>query len=226
MMLDCFTIPCVMVLSYIFLNARYQMRQVLGTFLCIVGLAIILVDDLVFLSNAAIAKNALLGDCMMLLSSFFVACSNVLEEKLVKDDEPQYYLGNLGGFGVILSTFFMLVFELHSIIRHNFSRTTFWAYVGFVGCQFLMYVSVAFMLNISSALFFNLSLLTSDVYSVIFTYFFHGHMVSWLYFVGFGFVIVGLTAYHWEDEEERTRSYSTIPTDDIEDTPYDKRRPI
>ena len=38
------------------------------------------------------------------------------------------------------------------------------------------------------SILFNLSLLTSDIYAVIFTYFNSGKLVHWLYFVAFSAV--------------------------------------
>ncbi len=45
---------------------------------------------------------------------------------------------------------------------------------------------------------FNLSMLTSDVYAVLFTLLFHGYLVSWLYFLAFALVLVGLVLYYSE----------------------------
>lgn len=48
MLLDCFTIPCVMLLSYIFLKTRYYIKQFFGVALCIIGLIILLISDYKF----------------------------------------------------------------------------------------------------------------------------------------------------------------------------------
>ena len=69
---------------------------------------------------------------------------------------------------------------------------------GFVGCLFLMYTNTSAFLQQSDAIVFNLSLLTSDIYAVVFTYFFKGYLVSWLYFLSFLLVMTGLTVYHFE----------------------------
>ena len=45
MMLDCFTIPSAMFLSYYFLRARYQLRHACGIFVCLSGLACIVLSD-------------------------------------------------------------------------------------------------------------------------------------------------------------------------------------
>jgi hypothetical protein len=62
-----------------------------------------------------------------------------------------------------------------------------------------MYTNTTSFLQKGDAILFNLGLLTSDVYAVIFTYFFKGYLVSWLYFLAFALVIVGLVIYHSEE---------------------------
>lgn len=43
---------------------------------------------------------------------------------------------------------------------------------------------------------FNLSLLTSDVYALLFSYLVEHVTPNWLYFVAFGVIFCGLTLYH------------------------------
>ena len=52
-----------------------------------------------------------------------------------------------------------------------------------------------FLVSADAALF-NLSLLTSDVYAVVFSYFLDGRLVSWMYFLAFAFTLCGLYLYH------------------------------
>lgn len=51
---------------------------------------------------------------------------------------------------------------------------------GFVACMVLVYGATSEFLVIADAAMFNLSLLTSDLYAVIFAYFFTGKLVSLL----------------------------------------------
>jgi len=47
MLIDCFAIPTVMLLSYIFLKARYTKFHYFGVFLCLAGLACLVVSDVI-----------------------------------------------------------------------------------------------------------------------------------------------------------------------------------
>ena len=45
MLLDCFTIPCVMSISILFLGYNYTKKHILGVFICVVGLGLIVYGD-------------------------------------------------------------------------------------------------------------------------------------------------------------------------------------
>ena len=70
--------------------------------------------------------------------------------------------------------------------------------LGFNAVLFALYSLVPLLLQSSSATLFNLSLLTSDVYSLLFGLFLFGYHFSWVYLLAFGAVIVGLVVYNLE----------------------------
>uniref|UniRef100_A0A2N9E1F5 EamA domain-containing protein n=1 Tax=Fagus sylvatica TaxID=28930 RepID=A0A2N9E1F5_FAGSY len=76
-LLDCWTIPWVIILTWIFLATRYSLWQLFGAALCIVGLG------LVFLSDAGVGggdgSKPLLGDVLVVAGTVFYAMSNVGE---------------------------------------------------------------------------------------------------------------------------------------------------
>ena len=193
MMLDCFTIPSAMLLSSYFLRAKYQTRHSIGVFICIMGLGCIIASDL---RSGESGDNAVLGDLMCLLGAFLYACSNVLQEKVVKTQNREEYLGMIGLCGACLSSIQCLICDFDSMRRSEWSLEMWLCILGFVACLFCMYVNTSLFLQSGDSTLFNLSLLTSDVYAVIFSYFFTGELVHWLYFVGFALILVGLTLYH------------------------------
>jgi solute carrier family 35 protein F1/2 len=197
MLLDCFTIPCAMVLSYFFLGCRYTKKHYLGTFVCLIGLVCIILNDF-FYGEQSSSKNAVLGDVFCLIGAMLYACSNVIQETLVKFHSRDRFLGSLGGFGTFIALFQCLLFDLKGLQQAHFTPYVILSMAGFVLCLFLMYVNTTAYLQKSDAILFNLSLLTSDVYAVIFTYFFYGYLVGWAYFLAFGLVIAGLVLYHSE----------------------------
>ena len=67
MLLDCFSIPCVMLLSYFFLNAKYSYKHLGGTIICLAGMAVIIISDLQNSDSTESAKDPVYGDMLCLV---------------------------------------------------------------------------------------------------------------------------------------------------------------
>ncbi|XP_034693999.1 solute carrier family 35 member F1-like isoform X5 [Vitis riparia] len=147
-LLDCWTIPWVIILTWSFLGTRYSLWQFFGAALCIVGLGLVLLSDAGVGGGGG--SRPLLGDILVIAGTLFFALSNV---------------GEILGF------------------------------VGYAVSTFLFYTIVPFLLQISGATWFNLSLLTSDMWAVVFRIFFYHQKVDWLYYISFAMVAVGLIIY-------------------------------
>ena len=62
MLLDCFTIPVAMMLSYIFLGCRYNAYHLAGVSLCLLGLVCIVISDVITQGGHQAGSNPLVGD--------------------------------------------------------------------------------------------------------------------------------------------------------------------
>jgi solute carrier family 35 protein F1/2 len=213
MLLDCFTIPCVMALSYLFLGYRFNYWHFIGVSLCISGLICVFISD--SLSEEEIngsGSNQFFGDFLALLGSSLYAVSNVSQEYLVKYYDRDEYLGYVGSFGAAISFVQMMVLDFKRMKRIVFSSTIILSICGFVSCLFFMYTNTSAFLQHGDSTLFNLSLLTSDVYAILFSYFFYGSLVKWLYFLAFALVAIGLIIYH--SAESPAQNYIHSHTDD------------
>ena len=195
MLLDCFTIPCVILLSKIFLDAKYTYTHYAGTMLSLSGLAVIIVVDA---SNSSHFDNALLGDVFVMIGATFYACSNVLQEGIVKSGgtEREEYLFMMPSLGCGLAFIQGMIIDYPAMQRVSWSPLVFGCITGFVVCLSMFYVQTSLVLKAADSALFNLSLLSSDVYAVIFSWLITGHLVSWLYFLAFGLVAAGIWLYH------------------------------
>lgn len=208
MLLDCFSIPCVMLLSFLFLGARYRTQHIAGVLICLMGMGCIILSDSSDVDDTAMGSigddnddsprgNALKGDILCLIGTSLYALSNVLQEAMVKTKDRIEYLGMLGLFGTLISAVQTSIFERDKILHDvEWSARTASFSAGFVLCLFLMYRNTSSFLKTSDAALFNLSLLTSDVYAVIFSFFVFGYTVSWLYFVALFLAVTGVLLYH------------------------------
>ena len=196
MILDCFTIPSAMLLSCLFLSVRYTLTHLLGIVICVSGLVCIVVSDLRDSKSSAAGSNQFLGDMMCIMGSILYASSNVLQEHLVRKGLREEYMGNVGVCGIVMAGVQFIALELPRMQRTAFSSQDVLAICGFVGCLFFMYTNTSSFLEKSDAVLFNLSLLTSDVYAVVFSFFFYGHLVPWIYFLSYALVCIGLYIYY------------------------------
>jgi solute carrier family 35 protein F1/2 len=208
MLLDCFTIPCAMFFSYICLGCSYRYKHIIGVIICLLGLSCIIINDSLQQQQQQKqeddSSNPVLGDILCLCGAILYAASNILQEFLVKFHNREEYLGKLGLFGIIIAVIQFMIVDFPSLETTNnnnnniFTLTMIFTMIGFILCLNFMYINTTIFLQSNDAILFNLSLLTSDVYAVIFTYFYEGYLVSWLYFIAFSLVIIGLILYHIE----------------------------
>ncbi|WVZ65543.1 hypothetical protein U9M48_014889 [Paspalum notatum var. saurae] len=102
MLLDCWSIPCVIVLTWIFLKTKYGLRKLIGVGVCVAGLILVVFSD-VHASDRASGPNPLKGDLLVIGGSMLYAISNVTEEFYVKKSNRVEVMAMLGIFGAIIS---------------------------------------------------------------------------------------------------------------------------
>jgi len=195
MLLDCFSIPCVMVLTFIFLKARYSIKHYLGVTLCLGGLVALVVSD-AHVNHYERGENAVVGDLLCLGGAMLYAISNVGQESVVKQFDRVEYLAMLGLFGSGLNVVQSIILERTSISSIDWSLPVVGLLVAFGLCLFAMYSLTPYMLLLAGATVFNLSLLTSDVYAIIAGIFIFNYVPSGLYFLAFAAIVAGLLLYN------------------------------
>jgi solute carrier family 35 protein F1/2 len=199
--LDCFAIPCVGFLSYIFLNAQYKLQHIIGTIISIVGIICTILSD-ILMNNSSTEQeysNPLYGDILALIAAMLYACSNVFQEKTVKYSDNEEFLGLLGIFGALITFIQGLAVDLKPFLNCQWQNYTIIYFISFIIILFTMYTKAAIFLQNNDSLMFNLSLLTSDIYIILFSYFIFGNVLSWLYFISYFLLAIGLIIYHTEE---------------------------
>jgi solute carrier family 35 protein F1/2 len=193
-----------MILRRYFLGARENSwKQLIGVFICLVGLVLVVVADFLANNNQYEAVNPMLGDGLALIGASFYAITNVGEEFIVIRCNRMVFLSRVGFFGTIYSIIQGFILDEWSKAANLFSsissETTLeivGSLSGFVLCMFFFSILVAFYMRIGNSLLFNLSILTADVWSVLCgLYFFHLNLHP-LYFFAFAVVVGGVALYH------------------------------
>ena len=212
MLLDCLTIPSVIVLSYIFLNYSYSKYHVIGASVCVLGVVLIVLSDFYYPVNKdeeedddescggdnAARKQALLGDFICICGAMLYGVSNVIQETLIKSRGPWEYLARLGIFGTIFGMIQVFVLESGRIdeIRWEKGVDVVLPFIGYIVILCTCYVSTSWFMKSSDAALFNLSLLTSDVYVMLFVWITGRQGIRWLYLLAFLTTGSGLFLYH------------------------------
>lgn len=214
MLLDCFTIPSAMLLSKLFLGARYNRVHLAGVGVCLVGLGLTVVSDLLVNGPDERYPDAWKGDLCCLAGAFLYAASNVTEEFLVKSNAAKTeLLGHLGALGFGLSAAQAALLESGRWAGLPWTPAAVACFAGFAATMFALYSCVTIFLGMADSALFNLSLLTSDVYAVIFTVFVSGKRLTPLYFVALATTSAGLLLYHTQEEPSSAERMRCIAGD-------------
>ncbi|XP_058740785.1 uncharacterized protein LOC131613088 isoform X2 [Vicia villosa] len=194
-LLDCWTVPWVILLTWIFLGTRYSLWQLFGGTLCVLGLSLVLLSDT--WSGGGGGSKIILGDVLVIVGTVFYAISNVGEEFCVKKKDRVEVVAMLGVYG-----FLVTAVEVYGV------------------SSFIFYSLAPFVLKLSGSTMFNLSLLTADMWAVVFRVFFYHQKVDWLYFVSFAVVGIGLTIYSTTEKKSVPAAGTTIEENENLNTEY------
>ncbi|KAG8467368.1 hypothetical protein KFE25_000684 [Diacronema lutheri] len=200
MLLDCATIPCVMLLSAAVLRARYSRQHGVGVALCVVGLMCAVASDWMCAKrdHASIAEpapapaRALFGDCLALCGAALYAVSNTFQELLVKKHGPADFLGAVGSFGALLGLAQTALLEGAQLRVARWQPAELGLLCAFCACLVAFYLLTSHFMQRADAALFTLSLLTSDVYALAFAALSQHQRFCSLYGVGFAVTIGGV----------------------------------
>ncbi|KAL7597147.1 hypothetical protein Lser_V15G29403 [Lactuca serriola] len=202
MLLDCWSIPSVIILTWLFLKTNYKFKKIAGVVICVAGLVLVIFSDVHAADRSQSGSNPIKGDLLVIAGATLYAVCNVSEEFFVKTADRVELMAMLGLFGAIFSGIQISVLEREELKSIHWSSGAVLPYAGFAAAMFLFYSGVPILLKISGSTMLNLSLLTSDMWSVLIRIFLYHEKVDWMYFLAFAAVAVGLVVYSAFDKEE------------------------
>lgn len=197
-LINFWAIVLVVVISFLFLHVRYHPSQVVGILVCIGGFGILLGSDhLTGATNLGPIPRGrqIKGDLFALLGATFYGMSNVTEEFLVSKRPLYEVVGQLGFWGMLINGTQAGIFD-----RSNFRSATWNGKVGGYLTGYTLILSLFYslapvMFRLSSAAFFNISLLTGSFWGVAIGVKVFGYSVHWMYPIAFVCIIGGLVIY-------------------------------
>ncbi|KAE8098530.1 hypothetical protein FH972_016585 [Carpinus fangiana] len=198
-LLDCWTVAWVIAMTWIFLGTRYSLWQLFGAAICVTGLGLVLVSDAGVGGGGG--SKPLLGDILVIAGTIFFAMSNVGEEFCVKKKDRVEVVSMIGAYGFLVTVVQVSILELKTLESVEWSADIILAFAGYALAIFMFYSLAPFVLKLSGATMFNLSLLTSDMWAVVIRIFIYEQQVDWLYYLAFALVIIGLILYSTTEKD-------------------------
>ncbi|KAF9314660.1 hypothetical protein BG003_003954 [Podila horticola] len=195
MLLDAWTIPCVVLLSVFFLKMRFMRYHYLGVFVAMVGMGFLIWSDMEAGKNFP-GSDYIKGDLFCILGATLYAVSNVYQEFLVRQTPMYEVVGQLGFWATILNGIQLAVLERNELKTIEWTPAVVGYIIGFDIALFIMYSVSPILFRLSSATFFNLSLLTSDFYGLVFGIFLFGAQINRLYPIAYVLIIAGIIVYN------------------------------
>ena len=223
-LLSSLSTPAVVLLSVAFLHAAYSKRQYAAICLCVAGMLVLIVSDATRGTPAAAgndgaldtivgngttlvssrtvktfdARSQLKGDVICLAGALLYSVSNVLSESTLKQ-HPQSnhrFLAWLGTFGAAYSFVQFLLLEAERNAVRNADAQTLGLLCVYCVSASAFYTMVSFFLSSSSAVVFNLSVLTANVWALVAGMTLFGYAPSGWYFLSFIVILSGLVLFH------------------------------
>ncbi|XP_018586194.1 solute carrier family 35 member F2-like isoform X2 [Scleropages formosus] len=195
-LLDCFVIPVLMVLSWIFLKTRFKLVHYVGVAVCLLGVGAMVGADLIAGRDQGSSSDILLGDGLVLISATLYAVSNVCQEYTVKNLGRVEFLGMIGLFGTIISGIQLSILEYSALTQISWNWEIILLFGAYTVCMFLLYSCMPVVVRLTSATAVNLSLLTADLFSLFCGLFLFHYTFSGLYIVSFVVITVGFITFN------------------------------
>jgi len=201
MLLDAWAIPSCLFFSWVFMRNKYAWTQLVGILICVGGLGMLVASDqLTDKDYPAVSKVK--GDFFMLGGATLYGFTNAAEEFFVRQSPLYEVVGQLGMWGTIINSIQAAGLE-HNGMRHAaWNGATGGLLVAYTAAMFILYTTAPVLYRLASSVYYNLNLLSSDFFGLLFGLFLYHYRPYWLYFVAFAVIIAGLICYFWSATPE------------------------
>ncbi|KAG9201429.1 hypothetical protein G6514_005801 [Epicoccum nigrum] len=194
-LINFWAIVVVVIISFFWLKVRYQFTQIAGILLCIGGLGVIFGSDQLTGNNSFGASDAVKGDLFALLGATLYGISNVFEEFLVSERPLYEVVGQLAFWGMFINGTQAGIFDRSSFRSATWNSKVGGYLTGYTFILSLFYSLAPVLFRLSSAAFFNISLLTGSFWGVAIGVKVLGLSIHWMYPIAFVLIILGQFLY-------------------------------
>ncbi|KAJ5179051.1 solute carrier family 35 member [Penicillium capsulatum] len=197
-LINFWAIVVVVVISFLFLRVRYHISQIVGIIICIGGMGVLIASDHITGTNGGNVShgNQLKGDLFALLGASFYGLTNTAEEYFVSTRPVYEVLGQMSFYAVIIDGVQSAIFERSNYVTSVWDGKVGGYLTGFTLCLTLFYCLAPLLFRLSSAAFFNVSMLTMNFWGVCIGVKVFGYKIHWMYPIAFVLIIVGQLIYY------------------------------
>jgi len=201
MMLDAWAIPSCVFFSWVFMRTRYTWSQLTGILICVGGLGMLVGSDQLTDKDWE-AVDKVKGDLFMLAGATLYGFTNAYEEFFVRQSPLYEVVGQLGMWGTIINGIQAAGLEHQGIRDAPWNGSIAGFLIAYTAAMFILYTTAPILYRLASSVFYNLNLLSSDFFGLLFGLFLYHFQPFWLYFVAFAVIIGGLVCYFWSATPE------------------------
>ncbi|CAE6423252.1 unnamed protein product [Rhizoctonia solani] len=202
MLLNSWAIPTCAFFAWLYMRPKYHWTQLIGILICIGGMGMLIASDHLTGTGQYPAASMVKGDLFMLAGATLYGFTNATEEFFVRNRPLYEVIGQLGLYGMIINAI------QASGLEHKDMRTANWN-GGVIGLLFaytiamlILYTVAPLIYRAASSVYYNLSLLSSNFYGLLFALGLYHQRPYWLYFIAFVVIIFGLVSYFWHSTPE------------------------
>ncbi|KAG8861475.1 hypothetical protein FRB96_002924 [Tulasnella sp. 330] len=196
MLLDCWAIPVCMFFQWFWQRPKYHWTQFLGVFIVLIGLGVEVASDHLTDKDYP-AVNMVKGDIIMLAGATFYGFTNATEEKFVRDSPLYEVIGQMGLWGTLINGAQAAGLEWKNMKASTWDGKTIGLLVAYTSAMIILYTVAPILYRMASSTYYNLSILSSDFYGLLFGLFLYHYKPYFLYFISFPVTIIGLIVYFW-----------------------------
>ncbi|KAI9832189.1 MAG: hypothetical protein M1819_004541 [Sarea resinae] len=194
-LINFWAIVVVVIISFLFLHVRYHWTQIVGILVCIGGMGLLIASDKIHHINDYAVPDQVKGDLFALVGATFYGLTNVAEEFLTSKRPLYEVVGQIGFWGMIINGVQCGIFDRHAFAHATWNGKVGGYLVGYTLLLSLFYSLAPIMFRLSSAAFFNISLLTGNFWGVCIGVKVLHEKIHTLYPIAFVLIILGLLVY-------------------------------
>jgi len=201
MLLDAWAIPVCFFFAWVWMRPKYRWSQIVGILICVGGLGMLVGSDQLTDKDYP-ALDKVKGDMFMLAGATLYGFTNATEEFFVRRSPLYEVVGQLGMWAVLITAIQAAGLEHNQMKTANWSGPVIGLLFAFTAAMFILYTVAPLLYRSASSVYFNLSLLSSDFFGLLFGLFLYHYSPFWLYFLAFAVIIGGLIVYFWSSTPE------------------------